>query len=45
MALAPSGQMGLICSIVDSRYVKKLLVIKIYEYRVHADEVPGCCYL
>lgn len=45
MALALSGQMGLICSIVDSRDVKKLLVIKIYEYRVRADEVPACCYL
>lgn len=24
---------------------KNLLVIKIYEFCVHADEVPGCCYL
>lgn len=45
MALALSGQMGLICRIVDSRYKKKLLVIKIYEHRVHADEMPSCCYL
>lgn len=45
MALAPSGQMGLICSTVDSRYVKKMPVIKIYVDPVHADEVPGRCYL
>lgn len=44
MALAPSGQMGLICSVVHSRYVKKLLVIKIYEYHVHIDEGSGCSY-
>lgn len=37
--------MGLICSTVDSRYVKKMPVIKIYVDPVHADEVPGHCYL